>query len=156
MSNWYCLVAGKQYGPVSREQLQAWVLTGHVRPGDLVWTDGMGQWQPVAQVPELRPATDETAGQTPPPAPPAAGVSDAANRKIVAGVLAILLGTLVVHKFYLGYTTAGIIMLVITVATCGVGSIVTWIIALIEGLTYLTMPDPRFEETYLIGQKPWF
>ena len=35
--------------------------------------------------------------------------------KIAAGLLAIFLGTLGVHKFYLGYTKEGLIMLLITV-----------------------------------------
>ena len=37
-----------------------------------------------------------------------------AEKKVVAGVLAILLGGLGIHKFYLGYTTAGIIMIVVS------------------------------------------
>ena len=34
-----------------------------------------------------------------------------AHNKILAGICAILLGSLGVHKFILGYTTAGLIML---------------------------------------------
>ena len=37
------------------------------------------------------------------------------NKKIVAGICGILLGGLGVHKFILGYTNEGIIMLVISV-----------------------------------------
>ncbi len=36
------------------------------------------------------------------------------NKKIAAGLLAILLGPLGIHKFLLGYTTEGIIWLVIS------------------------------------------
>ncbi|MBS3734755.1 MAG: DUF4339 domain-containing protein [Phycisphaerae bacterium] len=153
MSDWYCVVNGQQYGPITREQLQAWILAGNVRPTDRVWSEHLGDWTPASQVAELRPNVDP--GATPPPPPPADG-SEIANKKLVAGILAILLGTLGVHKFYLGYTTAGVIMLVVTVATCGFGSIIMWVIALIEGITYLTMPDAQFQNTYIAGEKAWF
>ncbi|MCE0522456.1 MAG: TM2 domain-containing protein [Methylacidiphilales bacterium] len=79
-----------------------------------------------------------------------------AEKKIVAGILAILLGQLGIHKFYLGYTTAGIIMLLITVLTCGFGGAVIWIIGLIEGIIYLTKTDEEFVATYVNGKKEWF
>lgn len=74
------------------------------------------------------------------------------NKKVVAGVLAILLGGLGVHKFILGYTQEGIIQIVITVLTCGFGSI----IGLIEGIIYLTKSDAEFYQTYQVGKKGWF
>lgn len=79
-----------------------------------------------------------------------------AEKKVVAGVLAILLGTLGIHKFYLGYNTAGIIMLLVTVLTCGFAGVIIWIIALIEGITYLTKSDEDFVATYVTGRKEWF
>jgi TM2 domain-containing membrane protein YozV len=79
-----------------------------------------------------------------------------AEKKIVAGVLAILLGTLGIHKFYLGYNTAGIIMLLVTLLTCGFAGVIIWIIALIEGITYLTKTDEEFVATYVNGKKEWF
>jgi TM2 domain-containing membrane protein YozV len=79
-----------------------------------------------------------------------------AEKKVVAGILAILLGQLGIHKFYLGYKTAGIIMLLITVLTCGFGGAVVWIIALIEGITYLTKTDEDFVATYINSKKEWF
>lgn len=82
------------------------------------------------------------------------------NKKILAGVLAILLGALGVHKFVLGYNKEGIIMLVITLIlggfTCGVGASLMGIIGLIEGIIYLTKSDAEFYNTYQVGQKPWF
>lgn len=82
------------------------------------------------------------------------------NKKILAGVLAILLGALGIHKFILGYTKEGIIMLVITLIigafTCGIGASAMGIIGLIEGIIYLTKSDEEFYNTYQIGKKPWF
>jgi TM2 domain-containing membrane protein YozV len=77
---------------------------------------------------------------------------DTANKKMVAGLLGILLGAWGIHKFYLGMTTAGIIQIVITVVTCGAGSIV----GLIEGIIYLTKSDEDFHRQYVIEQKQWF
>ena len=74
------------------------------------------------------------------------------DKKIVAGILAILVGSLGVHKFMLGYTTEGIITLVITLVTCGVGHI----IGLIEGIIYLTKSDEEFVRTYIQNKKGWF
>lgn len=74
------------------------------------------------------------------------------NKKVVAGVLGILLGGFGIHKFILGYTQEGIIQLVITVVTCGIGSI----IGFIEGILYLTKTDEEFYQTYQVGKKGWF
>jgi TM2 domain-containing membrane protein YozV len=74
------------------------------------------------------------------------------NKKVVAGITGILLGGLGVHKFILGYTNEGIIQIVISICTCGVGSI----IGLIEGIIYLTKTDEEFYDMYQINKKGWF
>ena len=74
------------------------------------------------------------------------------NKKMIAGILAILLGGFGVHKFVLGYTKEGIIQIVITFITCGAASIV----GLIEGIIYLTKSDEEFYNTYQVGRRPWF
>jgi len=79
-----------------------------------------------------------------------------AEKKVVAGILAILLGSLGIHKFYLGYNTAGIIMILVSVLTCGIGATVMAIIGLIEGIMYLTKTDAEFVATYINGKKEWF
>mgnify|MGYP002700299386 CR=1 FL=1 len=82
------------------------------------------------------------------------------NKKLLAGILAILLGSLGVHKFILGYNKEGIIMLVVTLIigtfTCGVGASLMGIVGLIEGIIYLTKSDEEFYATYQIGKKAWF
>jgi len=65
--------------------------------------------------------------------------------KTTAGILAILLGSIGVHKFYLGKTGQGILYLLF----CW-----TWIPAIvgfIEGIVYLTMSETAFCQKY--GQK---
>ncbi len=58
--------------------------------------------------------------------------------KLAAGLLGILLGYLGVHNFYLGNTGKGVAQLLITVLTCGAGSIVSGIWGLVEGIQILT------------------
>ena len=73
------------------------------------------------------------------------------NKKILAGVLAIVLGGFGVHKFILGYTQEGIIQLILSFA-CGLGAL----IGLVEGIIYLTKTDQEFYQTYQVGKKGWF
>ncbi|MCZ8196216.1 MAG: TM2 domain-containing protein [Flavobacterium sp.] len=74
------------------------------------------------------------------------------NKKVLAGVMGILFGGLGVHKFILGYTQEGIIQLVVSVVTCGIGSL----IGFIEGIIYLTKSDEEFYNTYQANKKGWF
>ena len=83
-------------------------------------------------------------------------VPNQSSKRIVSGILGILLGSLGIHKFILGYTTEGIIMLVLTVVTCGIGGWFTGIIGLIEGIIYLTKSDEEFIQTYQVNKKGWF
>lgn len=78
------------------------------------------------------------------------------DKKLPAGILAILLGSLGIHKFILGYTTPGVIMLLISVLSCGTLAVVPSIIGIIEGIIYLTKSDEEFVRTYIQGQKGWF
>jgi TM2 domain-containing membrane protein YozV len=79
-----------------------------------------------------------------------------ADKKIAAGICAILLGALGVHKFILGYTTEGVIMLLITILSCGFLAIVPSIIGIVEGIIYLTKTDEDFVRTYIQSKKGWF
>ena len=53
--------------------------------------------------------------------------------KLVAGLLGIFLGAWGIHNFYLGNSKKGIIQIVVSIVTCGVGGI--W--GLIEGIMIL-------------------
>ena len=62
--------------------------------------------------------------------------------KLVAGLLGIFLGGFGVHRFYLGYTTIGVIQVLVTVVggiiTCGIGWLAGGIWGLVEGILILT------------------
>lgn len=81
---------------------------------------------------------------------------DVANKKMVAGILGILLGAWGIHKFYLGYQSAGLIMLLVSLLTCFFGAAIMGPIGLIEGIMYLTKSDEEFYETYVRNKKEWF
>ncbi len=234
---WYYSVDGDRQGPVGSSDLRKLAEAGTLKPGDLVWKDGMADWaqaksikglfggapktgeQPIAEKPKPAEAADER--------PSARGrprdededdrprrrrdeededdrprrrrdeddeddrprsrrrdeddededrpvrrrrdddeedvderprrkkgriPEDVGSKKLVAGLLGILLGGWGIHKFYLGMTMPGILQIVITIVTCGVGAIV----GLIEGIIYLTKSDEDFYQTYIVEQKGWF
>lgn len=74
------------------------------------------------------------------------------NKKIVAGICAILIGGIGVHKFILGYTKEGVIQIILSLISCGVLGIIPFI----EGIIYLTKSDAEFYETYQTNKRPWF
>lgn len=82
------------------------------------------------------------------------------SKRVLAGVLAIVLGGLGIHKFVLGYTKEGIIMLIGTfilgVITCGIAAWIVAVIGLVEGIIYLTKSDEEFIYTYQTNDRGWF
>jgi TM2 domain-containing membrane protein YozV/DNA-directed RNA polymerase subunit RPC12/RpoP len=87
------------------------------------------------------------------------GYSEAKSNRIAAGIIGIMLGALGIHKFILGYPTAGVIMLLVSIlGTClyGLGPLVMCIIGFVEGIIYLTKSDQEFYRTYVLNKRPWF
>ena len=127
-------------------------------------TDGGSYWQGEFRGPDyMRKPQEEVAHQ--------GSVSAAARRAyaaeairqkdhVSAGLLAIFLGAFGVHKFYLGCNQAGFIMLAVTVIggvlTLGLAAAVTWIIAIIEGIIYLSKSQTEFDQVYVLHQRDWF
>lgn len=99
------------------------------------------------------------------------------EKRLIAGLLAIVLGSFGVHKFYLGMNTPGVIMLGVNVGawvlavllgliTFGLGLFITLplaglisgalgLLGLIEGILYLTKSDQDFYTQYVLDKKPW-
>ena len=116
---------------------------------------------PSAAPAESPPPPPAAAVETPPPAPApvASSGENPKDKKILCGILAIVIGWLGIHKFLLGYKNEGIIMCVVGVVgyfLCGIPTLVVAIVGLIEGITYLTKTDAEFERIYMTGRKPWF
>ena len=146
---------GQQYGPVTAEQLRRWLAENRLNAQTQVQAEGSQEWKPLGSLPEF--SADFKA---PPPfasaRPHDPVLAARAGSKIPAGIFGILLGSLGIHKFILGYTGAGLIMLLVTILTCGVAGIVMHVIGLIEGIIYLCKSDEEFVRTYVDGRREWF
>jgi len=66
-SGWYYAVNGQRQGPIGFEQLRHMVAMGQIAAGDLVWHEGMNDWQSVSSIPALLPRPQPVYPQ---PAPP--------------------------------------------------------------------------------------
>ena len=69
--------------------------------------------------------------------------------KTAAGLLAIFLGGLGIHYFYMGKTTAGIISLILGLCSCYVWGLVMFA----QGIFILTMSDEDFLAKYVDTDK---
>jgi type II secretory pathway pseudopilin PulG len=77
---WFFGRDGKPEGPVSTAELKALIAAGKLPEGTLAWREGMPDWLPLSQVPDLAPPP----GSVPPPRPQQApGVSPAPSRRPV-------------------------------------------------------------------------
>jgi len=156
-------VDGQPYGPVAAEEIRRWIAANRVNHQTPAQKEGAPEWKPLGMFPEF---AAEWKAVPPPIAPPPATIAARASNKIPAGICGILLGGFGVHKFILGYSGAGGIMLAVTLCsifggfiTCGLlwpAYVVMHLIGLIEGIIYLCKPDEEFVRTYVDGRREWF
>lgn len=166
---------GRQYGPVDASQLRQWRQDGRISadtriidpisnqqvraadlpeladlfagppqyappgPGNASWSQATGSAQPHYWTP---PSQFGQSGLS--PYGPAHGQSD--KSKVAAGLIALFFGAFGVHRFYLGYTTIGIVQLVMTVlspCTLFISLAVSSVWALIDAILIFTgsLPD---------------
>ena len=82
MSAWYYAKDGQQNGPVTTEEITRLVATGTITAKDLVWRDGMTDWKPAGELPELAPKPAATPIMPPPvAAPPSASAGSGARTR---------------------------------------------------------------------------
>jgi TM2 domain-containing membrane protein YozV len=151
MSNWYLLRNGQAYGPYPEEQVRGWVRAGQVAADELLNREGEPNWQPLGAIPEF--AGDLAVAPAPAPFTSPAGVPsyygvNPPRDKIVAGVLALLLGPLGVHHFYLGNTGRGVLYLLVSLLSAGTLALIVWAFSIIDGIMYLSKPDDQFQRNY--------
>lgn len=145
--NYYIIYNGQQVGPMSREQLLSYGLN----PDSQVWAEGMPQWVPAYTVPELMEIMPPAAGraQTPPTyGQPEGNYPCTSGKRIAAGVLAILLGGLGVHYFYINKVGGGFLTILLTFVTCGLWSVLTFV----QGIIMLTLTDQEFDRKFIHSQ----
>lgn len=187
MAKYFIYKNGQQEGPYEPQA----VIGMKLSPDTFVWCEGMTDWKPISQVPELQqpqPAAPPQFQQpAPPQTPPQAGPQGAPQfqqayqqpqggyqqqqqyqqqyqqqqyqqayqqpqqnypapgekSKTTAGVLALLIGGLGIHYFYLGKTTGGIVFLLL----CCTG--IPSLLAFVQGIMMLTMTDEQFNQKYV-------
>jgi len=150
---------GRQYGPASVEDIRRWISENRLNAQTIAHLEGAQEWKPLSAFPEFAPDFKIPAGSTSPPPlqPPQPGPSDPrASSKIAAGIFGLLLGCLGIHKFILGFTGAGLIMLLVTLLTCGIAGPLIHLIGMIEGIIYLTKSDSEFVHLYAEGHRDLF
>ena len=136
---WYYEQNGNRIGPVDEATMRGLIANRTISIDTLVWTNGMANWTPLQQ-------TQLAAGlPVPPPMSQTASISlqyhsipsqhhpDAKDR-VAYVLLAVLLG-IGSHNFYAGYTTKGIIQLLVSILSCGILWFFMWIWAIIEACT---------------------
>jgi TM2 domain-containing membrane protein YozV len=160
----------QQPTPVDEQRLVELIAMGHVGPDDNVWRETMSEWLPVSHVPELASYAMPSASRTnhaagfpqsdtiPSPRFTTGNMSPEYQRfvgkKAGAGVAALLLGTIGIHKFMLGLTTGGLTMLLLTLLVIPIPFLS--VIAFVEGILYLTKTDEQFFRDYAVDRKQWF
>lgn len=110
----------------------------NVEPQTPVIRDG-GDWRPLYSYPELMEALankNHNGGYV-------SSMQD--NRKLLFGLFALFLGTLGVQYFYIGKTNAGIYTILLSLVTCSLWGIVTFI----QGIMVLCMSNSEFEAKYI-------
>jgi len=82
--------------------------------------------------------------------------TDSGKNRGTAALLAIFLGGIGAHEFYLGHATSGLIRLAIGIVGLVILIPAASIIGLVEGIIYLTKSDEEFQRVYVAGGKEWF
>jgi Predicted membrane protein len=163
LDQWFYAQQGSQFGPVAWSELRQIADAGQLQSTDLVWSQGMTTWAPAHAVDGLivapRPmrAFRISAQQAQDFArkffePGAAEPSDV--NRIAVGVLAVIFGCLGVHKFVLGRTGQGVIMLLLTCTFVLAPAMA--MVGVVEGIIYLTRTDADFHRIYVRGRRAWF
>ncbi|MBQ9820622.1 MAG: NINE protein [Muribaculaceae bacterium] len=63
----------------------------------------------------------------------------------IAGLLALFLGCVGLHYFYLNKTNAGVVFLIASLLSCGVLAVVTQIVSIIQAVLFFTSTQEEFE-----------
>ncbi|MGB0776357.1 MAG: DUF4339 domain-containing protein, partial [Akkermansiaceae bacterium] len=121
--------AGQQQGPITADELQQFGVSGHINGQTSVWTEGMAEWLPAAQIDGLIPAQAAAPSHQPqinlggaapaqrvnPYSSPATAVSPAAAAPQAGGDYPIPLVSKVNFGLYIGTMLAGFALYIISV-----------------------------------------
>ena len=78
--------------------------------------------------------------------------------RLISAIIALLLGLIGAHKFYLGYKSQGILMFL--AGTVGwlliFPPFISFVISIAEAFIYLGKTDQEFYDTYIAKERGWF
>lgn len=133
---------GQVYGPVDMATLSRWIAEGRIVPTTELIDPIDGRRIQAQQAPALMGTFPTAAPGYPPPGgmpmayghprPDMMAYAGPPKSKVAAILLSFFLGALGIHRFYLGHNGTGIAMLLLTVLTCGYGSVITGIWAIVD------------------------
>ena len=131
---YYLTMNGTTVGPMSLNQLFSYP----VATDTPVSKDG-GEWKPLYAYPELMEIYNSNGKAN-------IENTEVNSKKILCGIMAIILGGLGVQYFCMGNkVAAGFITILLSIVTCGLWEIVT----LVQGIMMLCMTDSDFKRKYL-------
>ena len=144
-------VWGQTYQQANGQAYQQPGGQAYQQPGGQAYQQSQGPWQ-------ANQAYSQPYGQ--PYQQPCAQAAPNTKDHVAAGLLAIFLGSLGIHKFYLGYNTPGFIMLAVTIVgsifSLGLAGLAMVVISIVEGVLYLSKSQTEFEQVYVFNKKEWF
>jgi hypothetical protein len=118
---------GRQYGPVSGDQIKFWFASNRVNSQTMAQAEGSTEWKPLGQFAEFSSVLTQSV------VPPVLPSGEELKSKLAAGLFGIFFGGFGVHRFYLGYTGMGFTQIFVTLITCGIGHF--W--GVVEGILIL-------------------
>lgn len=136
---WYYEQNGNRIGPVDEATMRGLIANRVISIDTLVWTNGMANWTPLQQTQlaaglPVPPPMSYSAPSSPQYKPVEPTHHPEAKDRVAYVLLAVLLG-IGIHNFYAGYTTRGIIQLLVSILSCGILWFFIWIWSIIEACT---------------------
>lgn len=126
---YYIQFNGQTIGPMTKEQIGAYRVTR-----DTPVSANGGDWKPLFTYPELMQYASRYDN-----------VSSGDSRKLVCGILALLIGGFGIQYFLIGKTTAGIINILLSIVTCGLWTIVNFV----QGIMILCMSEEEWRRKFV-------
>ena len=131
--------SNQNYGPYQLSHVNDLLAQGRLSPNDLAWVEGTPEWTRLGRVP----------GAVAVPPRVRVDGEDISERLILpAFLLAFFLGTLGVHRFYVGRIGSGVAQLILTLTV--IGAFVSWIWSTIDWIVIVCGAFRDDEERRLV------
>lgn len=132
---WYYSENSQQMGPISEEELKLKTRSGLLFPATLIWKEGMVDWKPIAQVPEIAlalsvPVSISAPGVAPIPAPAANPYQSPALQQQMGSSTGAI-GSHGTPFSTRGVLVFSILVTAVSVLTCQVISLILGIVAIV-------------------------